>query len=201
MGTSTPLGGNRTYAYLPNQEFNFANWAVAVRAGRTFTTTGPLLDFRADGRMPGDEIQLSSNGGSIEVRIEATSYVPFHRLEIVFNGKVAARREEAAGARHMTLTEKINLTGPGWLAARCASRVPAARFGVSAHTSPVYVSIPGRELFSAPAAAYFLKLIEGTRLYVENLAIRPDQQQLQRMVATLDDAHRRLHQRMEKHRH
>jgi hypothetical protein len=201
MGTSTPLGGNRTYAYLPNQEFNFANWAAAVRAGRTFTTSGPLLDFRADGRMPGDEIQLRSGGGSIEVRIEATSFVPFHRLEVVFNGKVVARREEAAGTRQMTLTEKVNVAGPGWLAARCASRVPAARFGVSAHTSPVYLTVPGRELFSVPAAAYFLKLIEGTRLYVQNLAIRPDQTQLKRMVSTLDDAHRRLHQRMEKHRH
>jgi hypothetical protein len=199
MNSSTPVGGNRTYAYLAGQEFSFANWAAAVRAGRTFATTGPLVEFRADGRMPGDEIRLRSGGGSIEVSVEATSYVPFHRLEIVLNGKVVASREEAGGTRQMKLAEKVTATGPGWLAARCGSRLPAARFGVAAHTSPVYLVVPGEEAFSAPAAAYFLKLIEGTQVYVERLATRPDKERLDRIVKVLQEAHARLHARTQNH--
>ena len=67
------MGGNRTYAYLGQQEFSFATWAAAVRAGRTFATTGPLLEFRVDGRMAGDEIALRAGGGTLEVTVEATS--------------------------------------------------------------------------------------------------------------------------------
>ncbi len=199
MAAATPVGGNRTYAYLAGEEFSFANWAAAVRAGRTFATTGPLLEFRADGRMPGDEIRLRAGGGTLEVVVEATSYVPFHRLEVVLNGKVVASREEAGGTQSLKLAEKVTVKGPGWLAARCGSRVAAARFGVAAHTSPVYLVMPGQDVFSAPAAAYFLKLIEGTQLYVEKLAIRPDQPRLARIVNVLKEAHARLHARQEKH--
>jgi len=99
----------------------------------------------------------------------------------------------------MSLAEKVAVQGPGWLAARCGSRVASARFGVAAHTSPVYVVVPGRELFSPPAAAYFLKLIEGTQTYVERLATRPDPKRLERIAAVLKDAHSRLHARLEKH--
>jgi hypothetical protein len=41
MGAYMPVGANRTYAYLGDQAFNFANWAKAVRSGNTFSTTGP----------------------------------------------------------------------------------------------------------------------------------------------------------------
>lgn len=201
MSAATPVGGNRTYAQLGGKEFNFANWAEAVRAGRTFSTTGPLLDFHADGKMPGGEIRLRAGGGAVEVRASATCYVPFHRLEVVFNGRVVASREEAAGTREMTLAETVKVSGPGWLAARCSSRIPGARFGVAAHTSPVYVVVPGEEAFSGPAAAYFLRLIEGTQLYVENLATRPDRERLERIRQTLKEAHALLHARSVKHRH
>lgn len=199
MGANTPVGGNRTYAYLAGQEFSFANWAAAVRAGRTFATTGPLLEFRADGRVPGDEIRLNAGGGRVEVTVEATSYVPFHRLEVVLNGKVVASREEAGGTRQMKLSEALPVKAPGWLAARCVSRVAAARFGVAAHTSPVYLATPGQEVFSSSAAAYFLKLIEGTQIYAERLAIRPDRARLERIAAVLKEAHELLHARMQKH--
>jgi hypothetical protein len=195
MNAATPVGGNRTYAYLAQQEFSFANWAAAVRAGRTFATTGPLIDFRVDGRMAGDEIALRAGGGTFEVQVEATSQVPFHRVEVVWNGAVVASREEGSGTRQMKLAEKVSVQGPGWLAARCASRLPTARFGVAAHTSPVYVTVPGRELFSPAAGAYLLKLIEGSQTYVENLAISGDPQRMARIVAALKAAHAQLHRR------
>jgi len=94
MGASTPVGGNRTYAYLGKEEFSFPNWARAVRAGRTFATSGPLLQFQVDGRMPGDEIAMRKGEAAVEVSVEAVSHVPFHRLEIVHNGRVVASREE-----------------------------------------------------------------------------------------------------------
>ena len=110
-------------------------------------TTGPLLIFRADGHVPGEEISLGSGGGTAEVEVEARSYVPFHRVEVVFNGRVVASREVNSGTRELTLKEKVQVPGVGWLAARCASKLgptTGGRFGVQAHTSPVYVLVPVR---------------------------------------------------------
>ena len=202
MGAFIPVGARRTYAYLGQEEFSFVNWAKAVRNGNTFMTTGPLLLFQADGHPPGEEIALGVGGGTIEVRVEAKSFVPFHRVEVVFNGRVVAWREEGAGTRELTLQEKVPVSGPGWLAARCASRLTrttAWRIAIAAHTSPIYVRVPGQELFSAPAVAYMLTLIEGTQTWVENLATRPDPERFERVRKTLADARESLHQRLHEH--
>jgi hypothetical protein len=202
MGAYMPVGANRTYAYLGQDEFSFANFAKAVRHGNTFMTTGPLLFFQVDGQTPGAEIKMSSGGGTVEVKVEAISFVPFHRLEVVWNGRVVASREETSGTREMTLTEKVPISGPGWLAARCASRfgpTTAWALGIQAHTSPVYVVAPGQEPFSAPAATYFLTLIDGAENWIKGLATRPDSTRLESALKVFADARERLHRKLHEH--
>lgn len=196
MSASVPAGAIRTYAYLGREEFNFANWAKAVRRGNTFMTTGPLLSFQAEGRAPGAEIVFKAGGGEVEVQARTRSVTPVHRLEVVVNGRIASVREDPGGSRELVLKDKIRLSGPGWIAARCDSQ-----HGPSAHTSPVYVRVPGQEVFSLPAAVYMLTLIEGTQSWVENIATKPDTVRLERIRAILREAHQRLHRRMQAHRH
>ena len=203
FGAYTPVGENRTYAYLGQDEFSFANWAKAVRRGNTFMTTGPLLSFLADGRAPGSEITLGPGGGTVEVMAEAKSVVPFHRLEVVLNGRVVALKEELKGTRELILKEKVQVTGPGWLAARCASPRHGASamsgLWIGAHTSPVYLSIPRQELFSPMVAAYLLTQIDHAETWVKTLAIRPDGERLERAFRVFRDARERLHRRMHQH--
>jgi len=202
MGAYIAAGANRVYAYLGQEEFNYPNFARAVRAGNTFATSGPLLMFQADGRPPGAEIALGAGGGTIEVSADAQCFVPIHRLEVVFNGRVVAARNEPSGARMIRLTEKIKVDGPGWLAARCSSQsgpTSSWRFKIAAHTSPVYVQVPGRELFSPEAATYFLQLIDGAQMYVDTLATRPDPEAYGRIRKVYTDARAALHRRMHQH--
>jgi len=202
MSAAMPVGANRTYAFLGDQEFSFANWAKAVRKGNTFMTTGPLLFFKADGRVPGEEILMRSGSGSVEVELEVASLVPFHRVDVVINGRVVATREEQRGTHQMTLRERLAVVGPAWLAARCASRVAPVtpwNFRTQAHTSPVYVRVPRQELFSAPVAKYLLTLIEGGQTYVETLAIQPDHDRFIRTLKVFQDARAALHHRLHQH--
>jgi hypothetical protein len=205
MGTYMPVGANRTYAYLGQEEFSFANWAKAVRKGNTFATTGPLLLFSVDGKAPGDEIRLGAGGGSLQVQVEARSFVPFERIEIIHNGRVVAFREAREGTREMAFREKLRLAGPGWLAARCSSRLwwpPAPGnliFAVAAHTSPVYLVAPGQDLLSAASASYLLNLMDGAQSYVKNLATRPDPERLAQIVRTFEEARAKLHRRLHEH--
>jgi hypothetical protein len=150
MGADIAVGTNRAYAYIGKEEFTFANWAKAVRSGNTFVSSGPLLHFQADGHTPGQEVRLGAGGGTIEVEATAKSFVPFHRLEIVMNGEVVASREAGSGTRELSLAEKVRVAKPGWVAARCSSELgPVTDWHhlVQAHTSPVYLVLPGQELF------------------------------------------------------
>lgn len=202
MSAWMPVGAERTYAYIGQEEFNFPNWAKGVRTGNTFMTSGPLLLFRADDHAPGNEIVIGSGGGTVEVSLEATSFVPFHRLEVVMNGRVIASREDGAGTREMILREKVHVEGAGWIAARCASRFGPTtewQLRICAHTSPVYVRMQGQEVFSAPGLAYMLTLIEGARTWVETLATRPDPERFEHIRKTLTDAREVLHRRMHEH--
>jgi hypothetical protein len=152
MGGYEAVGANRCYVYMGDQEFTFGNWAKAVRKGNTFMTSGPFLLFKADGHVPGDEIPFRAGGGEVEVQAHATCFFPFHRLEVVFNGRVVASREVPEGTREISLKERVRVPGPGWLAARCSSRFELSGHGLVrgsvAHTSAVYLVVPGQELFS-----------------------------------------------------
>ena len=100
----------------------------------------------------------------------------------------------------MALKETIKATGPGWAAARCASRLETITrwwpMRICAHTSPVYLHVPGQEPFSPPAAAYLLTLIEGSLTWVENLSTQPDPERLDRIRQVFLQAQAKLHQRM-----
>ena len=204
MSASTPAGETRAYVYLGQEEFTFANWAKAVRKGNTFVTSGPLLTLQVDGHVPGDEVNLPPGRATLEVQVQGKSFVPFHQLEVVVNGVRVASREDQNGTKEMLLKEKIQVTGPGWIAARCSSLLP--RLGQSkmqAHTSPVYLVVTGKELFSAPVASYMLTLIDGAQAWAETLAVRPDPERFARVLKVFKDAraevHRRLHQHGIKH--
>ena len=123
MRADVTLGWTRTYAMIDTgRQFDYDNWADAVRAGRTFATTGPLIDMTVDGLPIGETISLPQSGGTVEVAARAESVWPMGRIEIVHNGLVVADRSAASGAKSLRVSAKINATGPGWIAARCVGR-------------------------------------------------------------------------------
>jgi len=72
-------------------------------------------------------------------------------------------------------------------------------FKVLAHTSPVYLDVPGQEVFSAPAAAFLMTLIEGAETWVSNLATPSDPESMARIRQTYREARQRLHHKMHAH--
>lgn len=205
MSAGMPVGGVRTYARLDrNRAFTFENWAEAIRRGRTFTTSGPLLDLTVDGHGIGDEIRLKRGGGTLEMQAEASGVWPLHRLELVVNGKVVAVADAPKGRTRLTLRHRLTVPGTCWIAARCGSSLRQHHcwpMNLGAHTSPVYVTVPGSELFSPSDATYMLTLIEGGMTYLDTLSVRYDAERQQRIRAVYEKAHAELHRRMKAHHH
>jgi hypothetical protein len=142
----TALGSFRTYArLLPDEEVSYKNWIEAIRAGRTFVTTGPLLTLSVEGLDPGGVLDVPPNGSSVRVRAQVRSPTPVEWLEVVANGKVVATTQEAGPSAEPTLEADVPMPTSGWLAARCWGQLNHVRqIRVLAQTSPVYIQVAGR---------------------------------------------------------
>jgi len=203
MSAGMAVGSARTYALLDrDDEFTFENWGKAVRAGRTYTTTGALMDLQVDGKGMGEEVRLPAGGGTLEIRASAKSPWPLHWIEIVVNGQAVASSERKEGAKSLSVSKKVKLTRSSWIAARCLSRLPryvSSTDLIGAHTSPVYVVVDNQEIFSPSDASYMLTLIDGGLTYLDTLSVRYDEARHKKVKAMFQRAQAALHARLHAH--
>lgn len=204
MSACIPVGGVRTYALLEEgNEFSFEAWARAVRGGRTFTTSGPLVGLSVEGRGPGEEIRLPEGGGTLEIEASVESVYPVHELEIVVSGRVVASERLEAGRHRAVLKERVQVRGSAWIAARCSSRLKGCYAGqtthLAAHTSPVYLVCGGETLFSPTDATYMLTLIEGGLTWLDTLSIPPSPERAGAVREVFQKAHDHLSHRLLHH--
>jgi hypothetical protein len=174
MSSEIPLGAIRTYARLdPDVPLSFGAWADAVRAGRTFVSSGAFVDLRVDGRGPGETVRLGRDGGTVEVVAEASAAQPvIAGLELVHDGTVVAAAT-ADSTDRLTVNERVTVTSGGWLAARVVSRErihSAFATAMGAHSSPIYLDVPDRPAFAAEDAAAIGTIIDGARTWIETVA-------------------------------
>ncbi len=198
MSAEIPLGAIRTYARIdPDVPLSFGAWADAVRAGRTFVSSGSFVDLEVEGCGPGDVVRLGGGGGTVEVRAAASAAQPvIDRLELIHDGEIVAAAT-GGGVDGLTLSERIAVSGSGWLAARVTSREQIhSGFATSmgAHSSPVYVDVPGRPAFAPDDATAIGTIIDGARTWVEAIATVRSGEERARLAAylgasraTLDD--------------
>jgi len=202
MSAGMPVGGVRTYAQLGDEGFSFESWARAVRAGRTFTTSGPIIGLQVEGHSPGGEIKLPAGGGTLEVEAWAQSVQPFHELQVVANGKVVARQGAPEGTTHNRLSAQVRMGGSGWLAARCVSQLKVWHIWpvhIAAHTSPVYVVADEEELFSPSDATYMLTLLEGGLTWLDTLSMPASPERHQQIRRVFQHAQQHLQGRLHRH--
>ncbi|MCC6589530.1 MAG: CehA/McbA family metallohydrolase [Bryobacterales bacterium] len=125
------IGTSRVYCYT-GPRFDPDAWYAAVRAGRTFVTTGPMLELTVNGELPGSTIE-ARRGDTLRIRAKAESpIVRPQYLEVVEQGK-ALRRVEDANRDALEVEFTIPVEHSTWIAVRAQG----------AHTTPVYVTVNG----------------------------------------------------------
>jgi hypothetical protein len=162
--STEPLGGERVYVKTDGP-LTMRSWLDGLRGGRSFVTNGPMPTLEVDGKGPGETCELAAAG---RVRVVATveSYVPFTEVEVIVDGKVAARKDfdadAGAGPRLARFDVELPIERSGWVALRVRGPGHPLVFDgpVWAHSSPVYVRVAGRAISSREDAAYFVGWIE-----------------------------------------
>ena len=201
MSSEVPIGAVRAYVHLLDDgALTFDAWAAAVRRGRTFVTSGPILELTVDGHEPGDIIGLSAPG-HVEVELRARAAQPvITDLEIVVNGRVVAATGVEAATAELSLRETIEVSDGSWIAGRSRSGhhiESAFATSMAAHTSPVYVEVDDRPM--VPAAediAVVEQVMLGARTWVAELAAIAQPSERARMLSYFDASIETLRRRI-----
>jgi hypothetical protein len=153
MTTFVTVGANRVFARLEG-EFNYQGWIDALKAGRTFITNSPLVEFTVNGQEAGSTLRLDSRRAkALQIHARAESQLPYHKLEIVANGEVVADATPS-GLMHRA---EIRLEHPCRQSCWIAARAQNPRRGRRGH--------PAQQLLRNPAP--------GNRLRAHLARLRP----------------------------
>ncbi len=157
---SYPPGWGRCYVKLTNG-LSYAEWMRGQKAGHSFITTGPMLEWSADSHEAGDTLRLDGPR-NVQVRARASSQFPIKNLELIVNGAILPTSAATNNAGEWVLEQEVKLDRGGWLAVRCTSGNNSSSGGVAlgAHSNPIYVEMPGHPFDARADAEYFLAWID-----------------------------------------
>ena len=176
MSSEVALGFWRTYVRMgKHDEFTYESWCKNMKLGRTFMTSGPIIDFSVEGQQIGETISLDKSG-YVEVEVSAESVLPIHRLDIIVNGNVVATTQSVEGKRNLEIKEQVKIDSHSWIAVRCGSPdyfgdpdYDEMKRGIYAHTSPVYVEVGGDwYMFDRNTLEHMLTVVNGDIEYIES---------------------------------
>lgn len=188
-------GGDRAYVKIDGP-LTYDAWIAGLRAGKTFVTNGPMLDFALDKARIGDEIKVAEPR-KVTVRASARAAFPLAKVEVLYNGKSIVSMSPDSKAA--SIKQEIVLDKSGWLALRAQgpghpdSPLPA----LYAHTSPIYVTVAGQPPRSRADALFFLAWIDRLSL-AQRERDRVPTEPLRRHVQSQIEAARAVYARMAK---
>lgn len=163
-----PPGLVRTFVHA-GPTLDHRSWLAGLKAGRTFVSNAPLLEFSVAGHGVGDEIRVQPGTRSLTAVVRMRSNVPVDHLEIIGNGKVVATIP--LDADRMTARDSVTVpvNGSGWYVLRAyadRAELPVLDLYPFASTSPIYVDVGNQPVRSPDDAAFFVRWIERTEAAV-----------------------------------
>lgn len=163
------IGSVRTYAWV-GEEFTIPAWLDALRKGRTFFSSGPLLEFRVNGLMPGDTLRLPAEGGTITIEASVWSLAPLREAVIHHNGEVFARVPLSSDGRSASFKGRFQVTQSGWFSLYAEGPADPAFDAnyLQAATNVVRVYAGNQQIRSRESAEYFIRWIGKLRGMAED---------------------------------
>jgi hypothetical protein len=155
----TPLGWSRIYVHVEGK-FTEENWFKALKMGRSFVTTGPMISLKVNGLEPGEDDRSGQFPLRVQAELTVASTDPVVGAEIVVNGQpVSVPMSQDENNKYSFHGDtSITLTTSSWIAARYMA--PRGNTLALAHTSPVYFWNQNQPIPIAPKdAEYVLKRI------------------------------------------
>lgn len=154
------IGNARFYTQISGA-LSYTAWKNSLRKGHTFASSGPMLDLKVDGALPGDTLQVKK-GAHVKITVHAYGHqaqVPLQRLELVRHGQVIASTQPRTGSdqslSHLSIETTLTADAGFWIAARTYANADQA-----AHTTPVYISVNNSGFHNKATISQYITLAE-----------------------------------------
>ncbi|MYF76374.1 MAG: hypothetical protein F4174_03290 [Acidobacteria bacterium] len=192
MQRSKLVGSIRTYVHTGERGLDLDAFLEGIREGRAVVSCGPLLDFRVNGRIPGDDVHVPESGGEVEWNAWVRSSTPLERAWVVSGGEDVAEVALSEDRRSATATGTVPLDRSGWLLLRAEGspdeRRPLDCAYAQAFTNPVWVTVGDEPVRSAAAAEYSIRWIDRLREMAEAWEYWRSEAEQQHVYAQFDEA-------------
>lgn len=202
------VGTLRTYAYIGkavrpaaggrNTKLAAENWIQALKQGRTYFSSGPLVEFQVSGRRPGESLKLAASGGKAFLKGQVWSIVPLTRVLIYRNGQVWKEVPLTADKRGASFQEEAQMDRSGWfsLAAEGAARShPIDALYPQAATSAIRVYVGDDKIRNRSSAEYFIRWIDKLQAMAESSLGWRSQKEKDHVFGQFQEA-RQIYQRL-----
>jgi len=170
------VGSVRTYAFIGNEStsgkqrsgiaskkpWSAERWIGALKQGKTFYSSGPLLEFSINGRIPGERFDLPT-AGSVNLVGEVWSIVPLERAVIYSNGKPWKNLPLSGDCRHLSFRETAAVTSSCWFSLTAEGTPTSHPLDANypqGTTSAIRVYIGHQPIRNRSSAEYFIRWID-----------------------------------------
>jgi len=196
LHTLRTLGAIRTYVHLDGP-LSAGAWLDAMREGRTFFTTGPLLEFRVDRQLPGSIVKLPAGGGAVLVEASVRSAVPVSKVVLYHRHGVLREIPADKGGRSAHFRDQVRVSESDWIS--LAVEGPAdPRFDAAftlAATNTVRLYVGDGKIRDRASAEYFIRWVDKLRPEVEKWPWWASQVEKDHVMAQYEEA-RRIYEKL-----
>lgn len=158
------VGSLRTYVYTGNQGLEKHAWFDAMKRGRAFVSSGPLLEFSIGSALPGDTVYLPEGGGTISVSGRLRSVVEMSSLMLICNGDEVERFNLGRDRTRADVSYELEVERSGWCHLRTegetSERFPMDVEYTQAFTNPIWFQVGDQAIRNPESASYALQWID-----------------------------------------
>jgi TolB protein len=148
------VGTTRVYV-RSDSSLGFRGYLDGLKAGRSFVTTGPMLDFKVATTRPGDVLPATPRKVAWSVDLASANAV--ERLQLIVNGAVVDSTSGVATGGSKQWSGSLTLPTGGWIAVRAVGGAtdqwPAMDSYAFAHTAPIWIGARGSTVPAVKKAA------------------------------------------------
>lgn len=193
------IGSARTYVNTAAKGLNSDAWLEGIRSGRSFVTTGPLVELTANGMLPGQTVQIPAAGGKLVLKGRIRSITPLHRVLLVRNGAVVEEIPLPADRKGLDFDRTITVSQSGWYHLRAEGaeneRFPLDSEYALGFTNPIWVTVGGKPVRNHAAAQYGLRWINKLQQQAETSTAWRSEKEKKHIFSQFDEA-RRVYRRL-----
>lgn len=158
------VGSLRTYVYTGNRGLNMHAWFDAMKRGRAFVSSGPLLEFSVGTALPGDTVSLPEGGGTITISGRLRSVVEMSSLLLICNGEEVERFNLGRDRTRADVSYELDVERSGWCHLRTegetSDRFPMDVNYTQAFTNPIWLQVGDQAISNPESASYALQWID-----------------------------------------